>query len=424
MSDWELCLSFATYKDLRVDADALLAGISALAAYGKVGKGVTRASFSQAYGDAMAWLTEQMEAAGLQTRVDAVGNVVGRMGPASGPVVMTGSHIDTVRNGGPLDGALGVLAGIEVARTIRDNKVPLALPFEVVAFIDEEGVYLSMLGSMALVGDLTPEHLDTVVDRQGMTLRQMMEGAGLQPASYGSAAYPPGSIKKFLELHIEQGPLLEQSGADIGVVTGIVCQRNIDFSFYGASGHAGTTPMSMRKDAFRAAAAFITRAYALLDDPDNCNTSTRATFGTCDIEPGSPNVIPSMCRVRMDNRDLDNANSDRLAEKVAALAKEAAAQANVEIVMDEKPFSSAALMSDSLIESICECCDALGYRHQKMPSGAGHDAQILAPVCDAGMIFVPSIGGLSHHPDEWTEPTHIAAGANVLLHSLLKELVQ
>lgn len=410
-------------KALRIDCHRLMADIYALSEFGRGERGITRGSFSTAYQEATDWLVTRMKEAGLQTRVDAVGNVIGRMGPTEGPIVMSGSHIDTVREGGPLDGSLGVLAGIEVARIISENNVMLSCPYEVVAFVDEEGEYLSMLGSMAITGELTHQQLVDAKSVSGKPLLKAMKECGLQSSDYQSAAYVSGSIGKFIELHIEQGPVLETEGLDIGVVDGVVCQRNIDYCFSGQSNHAGTTPMDMRKDAFRAAAEFLTEAYALLDDPSNINSSTRMTFGTCVLIPGSSNVIPRECKVRMDNRDLNNSNSDLLAEKVAAVAHSVAHKHRVHVEIEEKPFSSAELMAPQLSDSMATCCRELGYSFRRMPSGAGHDAQLLALVCDAGMIFVPSINGLSHHPDEWTAPKQLETGANVLLHALLRELM-
>ncbi len=412
------------HSKLRINQERLLADVQALAAIGKQSSGgINRHSFTPEYRAACDWLIGQMQAAGMSTRIDLVGNVIGRTGPDEGAVVMTGSHIDTVHNGGPLDGSLGVLAGIEVTRVITENNIELAAPLEVVAFNDEEGAFLSLLGAMAMSGTINDEDVENAVNFAGQKLTDAMAGNGFDPANVRNAAYPAGAIKKYIELHIEQGPVLENLNLDIGVVEGIVCQRNIDYTFSGLSNHAGTTPMIMRKDAFRAAAEFVTRCYALLDEEGNANASTRMTFGTCAIKPGYPNVIPCETTVRLDSRDLDQANSAQLATKVAAVAEQVAEQYSVGVQIEVKCVNPAALMAPSLVDSIKSCADKLGYSSQVMPSGAGHDAQALALVADAGMIFVPSIRGLSHHPDEWTAPEHLEKGTNVLLHALLAQLL-
>lgn len=413
----------AGLRTLRIDPERLMADVHELAAIGRhEAGGIHRSAFTPVYRQAAEWVEGRMRDAGLETRVDAVGNLIGRMGPVGGPVVMTGSHIDTVRNGGPLDGSLGVLAGIEIARLLMDSNLIPRVPFEVVAFADEEGAYLSLFGAMALSGTLEPTDLENAVNTAGEKLTDVLSEQGFYPARYRDAAYPAGAIGRYLELHIEQGPVLEDLGVAIGVVDGIVCQRNIDFIFKGASNHAGTTPMDMRRDAFRAAAEFITRAYALLEVAGNANASTRVTFGTCAIRPGYPNVIPRETTVRMDCRDLDETNNTRLAGELATLARDTGTRLNVTVEIVERCYNPAAMMAPGLIASIQACAAELGYSSRIMPSGAGHDAQALALVTEVGMIFVPSQGGLSHHPDEWTDPADLEKGCNVLLQVLLREL--
>lgn len=413
----------ATRRDICIDLQRLMTDIRTLASIGaRDGDGIARSAFSQAYQQAGNWLSERMQAAGLETRIDAVGNVIGRMGPVDGPVVMTGSHIDTVRSGGPLDGALGVLAGLEVARVLKEQAFELASPYEVVSFVDEEGAYLSLMGSMAMAGTLSARDLEIAADCSGTPLRDAMREYGFEPGAYREAVYPPGAIQCFVELHIEQGPVLENRGLHIGMVDGIVSQRNVDYRFFGRSNHAGTTPMDMRRDAFRAAAEFVSEAYKLLE----CfsTPSSRMTFGSVSVKPNASNVIPREATVRMDQRDLDEDNSARLAERVARLAGELAERFGLRLEIEEKSFNPAALLAPELIQEIQAAAEGLGYRAGVVSSGAGHDAQSLAGVCDTGMIFVPSIGGLSHHPDEWTAPEDLERGANVLLHTLLGRLTE
>ena len=412
----------ADFASLLINQERLMADVHALAAIGVHEGERTRSSYSPEYQAAADWLIARMEEAGLETRVDVVGNVIGRMGSSEGAVIMTGSHIDTVRNGGPLDGAYGVLAGIEIARVISENNIELKSPYEVVAFVDEEGVYLSLFGSMAMAGKLTDKDIEIATDRRGIALADAMKAQGFDASKYKEAAYPEGSISKFIELHIEQGPVLENLELDIGVVDGIVCQHNVNYTFHGYSNHAGTTPMDMRKDALRAASDFITRTYDLLE---TCSSpTTRLTFGAITVEPNASNVIPREAVVRLDARDLAEDENKSLIKKIADLAHEVAENHSLKVSVDEKFFNPAALMADDLINVIQSAANELGYSNQIMPSGAGHDAQALALVCDAGMIFVPSNGGLSHHPDEWTEPHLLGKGANVLLQSLLRCVVE
>lgn len=410
-------------SSLRINLDRLMSDIAALSQFGRdQSGGITRKSFTPAYHRATEWLIQQMNAAGLSARVDAAGNLIGRTGPKTGPVVMTGSHIDTVRNGGPLDGALGVLAGVEVARVIEEHRIPLRLPLEVLSFVDEEGAYLSLFGSTAIAGTAIEENVANAIDGNGNALLNVSPTLGADIRGYADAAYAPGSIKKFVELHIEQGPALEAAGIDIGVVDGIVCLQNIDYRFIGMSNHAGTTPMHLRKDAFRCACEFVTGAYALLAEEELANPSTRMTFGTCSIKPGYSNVIASEALVRMDSRDLDQRNSERLAQRVAEVACETARKYQVDVEIDEKSVNPPARTAPAVMSDIEQVAEQLGYSHMVMSSGAGHDSQAMSHVTDVGMIFVPSIKGLSHHPDEWTSPQDLEKGCNVLLHTLLKDL--
>ena len=407
---------------LRVDSERLMADVHSLAVIGsQPSGGITRLSFSEAYGQSAAWLVSRMQAAGMSTKIDTVGNVIGRMGPATGAIIMTGSHIDTVSNGGPLDGAYGVIAGVEVARVLTENQLELTAPFEVVAFIDEEGAFLSLFGSRALTGVVTCEELASASNTEGYALTSAMNTAGLDPAPFLDSVYPSETISKFVELHIEQGPALENKELDIGVVDAVVGLKVIDYQFLGQSNHAGTTPMDMRKDAFRAAAEFVHSAYQLTESGQR--DSLRITFGAVMVEPNQANVIPRKAKVRLDCRDVTEAYITNFCTTLANLARRVANRYGLALVIKELSYDPPVRMAGQLVDSITDCVSKLGYSMQVMPSGAGHDAQALAGVCDSGMIFVPSQNGLSHHPDEWTAPDQLTKGGNVLLQTLLGYLV-
>ncbi len=248
-----------------INRNRLLDDIATLAEFGAHdGGGITRRAYSPAYVEARDWLAHRMEDAGLAVRCDAVGNLIGRLGPGAGPAVLSGSHIDTVPGGGRLDGAYGVLAALECARTIHATKTGLAQALEVVAFVEEEGAFLNLLGSRAMAGEVTASEIEGAHGEDGTGLCDAMVRAGHDPARFAEAQRAPGEIAAYLELHIEQGPVLEAEALQIGIVEGIVAILGLDYDFTGEPGHAGTTPMTLRRDALKGAAAFISRAYAEL----------------------------------------------------------------------------------------------------------------------------------------------------------------
>ncbi|WP_427965265.1 Zn-dependent hydrolase [Altererythrobacter sp.] len=410
------------HPPLQVNSQRLLGDIDSLGGIGVDENGErTRPSFSPQYQEAVEWLIDRMRAAGLRTRIDAVGNVIGRMGPDNGPIVMTGSHIDTVRNGGPLDGSYGVLAGVEVAHILSENKLELAAPLEVVAFADEEGAYLSLFGSRALAGGLAAEEIETSRNWQGTSLFEAMDAYGFDPERYREAAYPAGAIQKFVELHIEQGPVLDTQGQDIGIVNGIVGMRNLNFRFLGKSNHAGTTPMDMRQDALRAAAEFITRAYTRFEEEGE--QTARLTFGAIHVKPNMGNVIAREAAVRLDCRDLDDDRTAKIVDQLESIARQVALHYGIDADVEYLSHDRAAILAPDIMEEIGRAAEGLGLTSMVMPSGAGHDTQVMARICKAGMIFVPSSNGLSHHPDEWTDPQQLIKGANVLLHTMASFLM-
>ncbi len=361
-----------------------------------------------------------MRAAGLRARVDPAGNVVGRLGPP-GPCVMTGSHLDTVPDGGPLDGALGVLAGLECARVLAPLAGELRRGLEVVAFSDEEGRYLDCLGSRAMTGQLTAREVRAARDPAGRPLVAALRGAGLDPARVLDAARPAGEVRAYVELHIEQGPVLERRRVPIGVVEAIVGIAQADLRFVGRADHAGTTPMTVRRDAFLGAAEF---AVAARDRVRALGTPhARLTFGVVEARPQVANVVPVETRLRQEVREVDPRVLDRLLAETRRLARGVARRRGLRLVRQELFRHPPVRLSPRLQRLIRDVCRRRRVATLGLPSGAGHDAQILAAVTEAGMIFVPSRGGRSHRPDESTPWPAIGRGAQVLLDTLLHLLL-
>lgn len=410
---------------MSIRPERLTADLETLAGFGAVpaseGGGVTRPAFSPEERAAANWLMGRMREAGLAARIDAAGNVIGRLGPEGAPAVVCGSHIDSVPNGGRLDGALGVLAGLEAARGFAERGAPGALALEIVAFADEEGAHLSLLGARAFAGDpALPRDIESASARDGRPLADLMRAVGLDPAGIGQAARRPEEIAAYLELHIEQGPALEASGARIGVVESIVGVRTAELLFTGAAAHAGTTPAALRRDALRAAAETMVEAYRAIEAefPD----TLRLTFGRLELAPGAANVVPRLVRLTQEIRAGDAETIQAADARIAAVAAEIGARRGVAAerrVIGEDPPARMAPRVVAAVETACADC---GAAFQRMQSGAGHDAQVMAGLCEAGMIFTPSKGGVSHRPDEATDAADIALGAEVLSRALRRLL--
>jgi N-carbamoyl-L-amino-acid hydrolase len=408
-----------TASGLRIDLCRLRADLDALAAIGRDPTGgITRPAWSPAHEEARAWLLGRLADAGLDPRVDPAGNVFGRLaGAAAGrPVVMTGSHIDTVPRGGPLDGALGVLAGLECLRTIAASGWRPPRPLEVAAFSDEEGRFHGFFGSRAMTGTLDLVLAGRATDPSGLTLGEAMHRAGFDLGRAAEARRAPGTIAAYVELHIEQGPWLDAAGTPIGVVEAIVGIRRRRLTFMGQADHAGTTPMARRRDAFAGAAAYATRARARVVREGGGRSVT--TIGVVDVRPGVPNIVPERATLIEELRDPDPAVLDRLAARTLATARRLVRRTGLELAVDDLVRAAPVPMAPRIQAAIETAAAGLGLATRRMPSGAGHDAQIVAGAAEAGMIFVPSQGGRSHRPDEWTEGGALENGANVLLQSL------
>jgi N-carbamoyl-L-amino-acid hydrolase len=410
--------------DLRVDAERLRRDLDSLAEIGRVpprtGGGISRTAYSPADAQARQWYADRCDAAGIRLHLDGLGNMVARPATAdrSLPAVWSGSHIDTVPNGGPLDGALGVVAALECVRRITEAGLELPRPVNAVVFSDEEGNYNGrLLGSYGLSHGYSATDLESMTGRDGDRLLDALAKWSWADGSPTDTRLAPGTVHSFVELHIEQGPRLFDSGHDIGVVTSIVGLCGAAVSFLGRADHAGTTPMTMRRDALRAAADFLNRLPALA-----AATSQAAviTCGRITVEPGGANVVPRLTTLSLDFRDPERGNIEVLRRRLEEEARAVAEANSVDVEWRAQPIVDPVPMNESIRATIGAAADALGLSRIDLPSGAGHDAQNMAHLAPTAMIFVPSKDGRSHSPAEYTDFAAIEHGANVLLTTLIR----
>jgi N-carbamoyl-L-amino-acid hydrolase len=401
--------------EIRIDAARMRADFDALAAIGATAAGgVDRPSLGPAHLEARAWFLERARSAGLETRVDPAGNHSAVFG-AGGPTLLLGSHLDSVPDGGRFDGALGVVSALHVLLAVQASVLELPVTLEAIDFTDEEGTLVGLLGSEALTGALTMEALRA--PRGGRdALEAGLERAGLKEEKLAAARRDPGSLAGYLELHIEQGPILERAQRQIGVVTSIVGARSFSLTFSGRAGHAGTTPMAERRDAGLAAAAF---ALAVEEAVRRDFPSCVATVGDIRLEPGAFNVIPGVARLALEFRSSDPQELDSL--EVALLARARAEGTHRGVALEIEPVGrwEPTPLDPQVCDAIEAAADGLGLSSVRLHSGAGHDAQALAAITPAGMVFVPSVEGLSHDPGELTHWDDCVNGANVLLEAAL-----
>jgi len=372
-------------------------------------------AFSEADMEGRRWLMERMRAAGLETAMDGAGNVVGRLPGKNpdAPAVVIGSHTDTVPRAGYLDGALGVLTGLEAARAVQDAGLQLERPLEVISFADEEGRFGGMFGSQALCGLITPATLHSVNDIDGERLEDAMRRVGLDPLAALDAARPRESIHAYLELHIEQGPVLDRKGLSAGIVEGIAGLFKWQVALTGEANHAGSTPMDMRRDAFLGLADFAHEIPRILDE--NGNESSRATVGKAELVPGSPNTVPGAVNFTLDVRDLQLAS---LKELQAAFRKALSAigrRRELKFDFDEISFIEPVDCNPAIRKRLLEAAEQNGIPCLEMPSGAAHDAQMVSRIAPIGLVFAPSKNGVSHSPAEWTDWADVEAAATIVL---------
>jgi N-carbamoyl-L-amino-acid hydrolase len=392
-----------------VDGARVLADLNALRGIGAYKTGVHKPTFSEPHLRSLHWLAERLPAAGLTATIDGIGNVIGTSA-RSGPRLLAGSHLESQNYAGWLDGPLGVVYALEAARVINSDPAANGA-VEVAAWCDEEGHFGSFLGSRSYVGGVTEDDIDAARDRtSGRSMREALRDAGL--AGRPRLTAERGRHVGYLEAHIEQGETLESDGLAIGVVTSIVGIWQYRISFTGAQNHAGTTRMAVRRDAGLALARFCVE----IDDrfPKACGPRTVWTTGRITLDPGAPSIIPGAAEMLFQIRDDDPAVIDRLEALLRTMANEVTAQGRCSVTLERLRTGVPALMDGAIQQAIEAASTAFaGGRSIRMPSGAGHDAQILAAVMPAGMLFVPSIGGISHHWTENTADADIVTGAQV-----------
>ncbi|MCS7082742.1 MAG: Zn-dependent hydrolase [Bacteroidetes bacterium] len=403
-------------KEVRVNGARLWEHLMRLGQIGRTpAGGVSRLAYTEADRQGRAFVAELMRQAGMTVRIDAAGNIIGRYPGRHDdrPPIAMGSHIDSVPEGGAFDGCLGVLAAIEVVRTLAERGIRLAHPLEVLVFANEEG---GLVGSRALVGALTPEIL-AQRSQSGVLVSEGIRAIGGDPDRLPEARRRPGDYTAYLELHIEQGGLLEREGASIGIVEGIVGIRWWDVLVEGFANHAGTTPMRERRDALVAAAEFVLAVHRLMLQTPGRQVGT---VGRLEVEPGARNVIPARVRMSLEIRDLEMAKIDSLFVVLQAEAEAIARRTGTRFFFRPAPTVSVAVPTHPELRlRIREAAERLGLSYRFMPSGAGHDAQNMAQLAPMGMIFIPSVGGISHAPQEYSRPEDVARGANVLLQTIL-----
>jgi len=405
-------------QDIGIDIGRLRADIQALGQIGRDPRGgLSRPSFSPADLEARAWLKERIEEAGLTYRRDGAGNIFGVLG-AGAPVVLAGSHIDTVVNGGRFDGAAGVLAGLECLRRIREEGQRPARPVGLVSFTDEEGNLVGdFLGSRAFTGLLDPQELERGLTSSGRPLQDILAGVGLSVETVLRANQERPAVDAYLELHIEQGPKLEAEGVPIGIVDRIAGKNYRWCSYLGKADHGGTTPLELRRDAFLAAADFALQGTRLVASR---HPGGMMTVGRVSLSPGSFSVVAGQADFTLDIRSSSAETLREMGRELLALAGEVAAARGVSFGSRLADATEPVALPEKVLALLEEECAGLGYPHVRLASGAGHDAQIISSIADAGMIFIPCAGGVSHAPGEMISWDDLEKGANLLLRSLIR----
>jgi beta-ureidopropionase / N-carbamoyl-L-amino-acid hydrolase len=386
---------------------------------------VTRLVFSIKELRSRQFLIHQMRQIGLQIHIDRIGNIFGRLDGqnAKAPALLVGSHLDTVLHGGKFDGTMGVIAALEAVRTLKEQKIVLQSPVEVVCFVGEESSRFgySTLGSSLVAGEVHAKDLAYAADAQGNKLADILASMGIHRNNLRSMRRDPSTVKAYLELHIEQGPILEAKKKPIGIVTSIAAPTRFRVVFTGQADHSGTTPMEMRKDALVAASKLIVAVEEICRRYSHIEKGrVVGTVGAMKIEPGVINAIPGKAELSVDIRSITAAAKRRVVRLVQARVRKIAGRRKIRAeilpLREEDPVP----LDKRLIRLLQECCESRNIAYEIMPSGAGHDAMQMAKVTPAAMLFIPSRRGISHSPLEWSEPGDICLGAQLLLDSIVR----
>jgi ureidoglycolate amidohydrolase len=383
--------------------------------------GITREVYTPTYAAALERVAGWMRGAGLAVRLDAVGNLFGHWeGSEPGaPYVLTGSHVDTTLNAGRYDGVLGVVGAIEAVHLLRDAGFAPRRSIELVAWAGEEPRFgTGCVGSRAAAGLLGRDDLERLCDRDGVSMAAALSGAGFDPARLADAEIDPARVHALVELHIEQGAVLEHGGESIGVVEAIAAPHDFRVTLRGAATHSGATPMRLRRDALAGAAEAMTALERIARESPS--GTTVGTVGALRVRPGAINVVPGEVELDVDVRDSDLAARTQVVEAAVAAAREVAARRGLELgfatIVDDVPVAC----DQRVVEAAADAARELGFTTRRMISGAYHDAMIMGARVPIGMIFVPSAGGISHHPDEFTDPADLERGVRVLAGTLAR----
>lgn len=406
---------------LRVNEARLREDFEALAEIGATASGgISRVALSYTDLVARAWFANRLDDIGVPVIDDEAGNLSGVLSAdrSPAPTLVIGGHMDSVPNGGRYDSSVGIIAGLECLRVIQEAGIRLPVNLELVNFTDQAGTWHAMFGSKCFAGKFERFDANERLDTNEMSaFRAALTRAGLKPSEVHLAARDPQTLAGFLELHIEQGGRLAQAGDQIGVVTGIIGRSTYDVMFQGEAGHSGTTPPGKRRDALLGAADFITKAHEMIRQLDN---GSIFNCGNITVEPGAFNVIPRTAHLTTECRHPDEATLSQLEADLEALARHCAHRHQLTVTVRRRIHMPAVSMSPQAIIAIERALHTVGVsRHSRLISFAGHHAQLLSPLVPAGMIFVPSVDGISHNPKEFTEWQDVVAGANALLHSVL-----
>jgi len=407
-------------EPLSIDFESLRNDIETLSAIGREeDHGIYRMALSEADLAGRTWFEKRVREAGLEFHRDEAANLFGRLGPVGEkPSIMIGSHLDTVPGGGYLDGALGVLTGLACLRDIKAAGIEPAYPLEVAAFTDEEGRFGGMFGSQSLCGEMTPQRIREAVDLDGVRLEEAMAAIGLDAMDALRARRGPETLKGYVELHIEQGPVLDSMGLSAAVVSSITGLFKWSVTLEGRADHGGTTPIPMRRDAFNGLAEIANEIPRILEE--HGGEHSVATIGKVDLYPGSANTVPGLVKFSLDVRDTDPeiladlANAFRRA--LSAIARRRQLMFSFQVLSEIEP----AACDPEIMSVISKEAEAMGLPVHTMPSGAAHDAQTMSRITPVGMIFVPSKEGRSHSFAEWTHWDDIEVGANLTLRTLLR----
>ena len=404
--------------DIQINFDRLKGDIQALSEIGKNPQGgISRPSFSKPDLEVREWLKGKIKEADLSLRQDGAGNIFGRL-EGEGKTVMAGSHIDTVINGGMFDGSIGVVSALECLRRIKEENLSLSHPLEVASFTDEEGNLIGdFLGSRAFVGLLEREKLERSLTQFGTPLTEILKGTEFTIESILEAHKQRPEIEAFLELHIEQGEVLETEGKSIGIVDCIAGKQYRWCSFLGEASHAGTTPFELRHDAFLGLADFALKSTRYVATQ---HYGSHLTIGKVAVSPGTFTVIPARADFSLDFRSTSTETLEEIKKYVLKLGEDIASTRGLgfsSLIMDK---TEPVVSSSKIMEVMKEEANKLEYPFMSLPSGAGHDAQILASVTDMGMIFIPCEDGISHSPDEKINWEDLEKGANLLLQVLIR----